>query len=144
MYLLSATCGTYVIILEIIIISEQKVIIFIYWGYLVSSDVLLLKKNYIPLLIYNSDELVMSRENRKIFTYAFCKSGALQMDMQTHTHAATQFYHREIFLSLSLGFSLDKATDALSCLYKTILHVTGYFSLRLNNTPVGKHYITHM
>jgi hypothetical protein len=77
MYLLSAACGTYVIILDVIIISEQNVIIFIYWGYLVSSDVSLLKKNYIPLLIYNSDELVMSRGNRKIFTYAFCKSGAL-------------------------------------------------------------------
>jgi hypothetical protein len=79
MYLLSAACGTYVIILDVIIISEQKVIIFIYWDYLVSSDVSLLKKNYIPLLIYNSDELVMSRGNRKIFTYAFCKSGALQI-----------------------------------------------------------------
>jgi hypothetical protein len=78
MYLLSAACGTYVIILDVIIISEQKVIIFIYWSYLVSSDVSLLKKNYIPLLIYNSDELVMSRENRKNFTYAFCKSRALQ------------------------------------------------------------------
>jgi len=78
MYLLSAACGTYVIILDVIIISEQKVIIFIYWSYLVSSDVSLLKKNYIPLLIYNSDELVMSRENRKNFTYASCKSRALQ------------------------------------------------------------------
>jgi len=78
MYLLSAACDTYVIILDVIIISEQNVIIFIYWCYLVSSDVSLLKKNYIPLLIYNSDELVMSRGNRKIFTYAFCKSGALQ------------------------------------------------------------------
>jgi hypothetical protein len=37
----------------------------------------LLKKNYIPLLIYNSDELVMSRGNQKNFTYAFCKSEAL-------------------------------------------------------------------
>jgi len=37
----------------------------------------LLKKNYILLLIYTSDELVMSRGNRKIFTYAFCKSGTL-------------------------------------------------------------------
>jgi len=78
MYLLSAACGTYIINLVVIIISEQNVIIFIYWGYLISSDVSLLKKNYIPLLIYNSDELVMSRGNRKIFTYAFCKSGALQ------------------------------------------------------------------
>jgi hypothetical protein len=77
MYLLSAACGTYVIILDVIIISEQNVIIFIYWGYLVSSDVSLLKKNYIPLLIYNSDELVMSRENWKFFTYTFCKSWAL-------------------------------------------------------------------
>jgi hypothetical protein len=33
---------------------------------------------YIPLPIYNSDELVTLRGNRKIFTYAFCKSGALQ------------------------------------------------------------------
>jgi uncharacterized membrane protein len=77
MYLLSVACGTYVIILDVIIISEQKVIIFIYWDYLVSLDVSLLK-NYIPLLIYNSNELVMSRGNRKIFTYVFCKSGALQ------------------------------------------------------------------
>jgi hypothetical protein len=30
MYFLSAACGTYVIILDVIIISEQKVIIFIY------------------------------------------------------------------------------------------------------------------
>jgi hypothetical protein len=30
MYLLSAAYGTYVIILDVIIISEQKVIIFIY------------------------------------------------------------------------------------------------------------------
>jgi len=29
MYLLSAACGTYVIILDVIIISEQKVIIFL-------------------------------------------------------------------------------------------------------------------
>jgi hypothetical protein len=65
MYLLSAACGTYAIILDVIIISEQNVIIFIYWGYSVSSDVSLLKKNYILLLIYNSDELVMSRENKK-------------------------------------------------------------------------------
>jgi hypothetical protein len=77
MYLLSVACGTYVIILDVIIISEQKVVIFIYWGYSVSSDVPLLKKNYIPLLIYNFDELVMLRGNRKKFTYAFCKSGAL-------------------------------------------------------------------
>jgi hypothetical protein len=52
-------------------------LLFLYLGYSVSSDVSLLKKNYIPLLIYNSDELVMSRGNRKIFTYASCKSGAL-------------------------------------------------------------------
>jgi hypothetical protein len=39
----------------------------------------LLKKNYILLPIFNSDELVISRENRKNFTYAFCKSGALQL-----------------------------------------------------------------
>jgi hypothetical protein len=78
MYLLSGACGTYVIILDVIIISEQKVINFIYWGYSVSSDVSLLKKNYIPLLIYNSDELVISRGNPKNFTYAFCKSEALQ------------------------------------------------------------------
>jgi hypothetical protein len=32
---------------------------------------------YIPLPIFTSDELVMSRENSKNFTYAFCKSGAL-------------------------------------------------------------------
>jgi hypothetical protein len=79
MYLLSAACGTYVIILDVIIISEQNVIIFIYWCYLVSFDVSLLKKNYIPLLIYNFDELVMSRGNRKIFIYTFCKSGALHL-----------------------------------------------------------------
>jgi hypothetical protein len=78
MYLLSAACGTYVIILDVIIISEQNVIIFIYWCYLVNFDVSLLKKNYIRLLIYNSDELVMSRENREFFTYTFCKSGELQ------------------------------------------------------------------
>jgi hypothetical protein len=57
---------------------RTNVIIFIYWDYLVSSDLSLSKKNYIPLLIYNSDELVMSRGNQKIFTYAFCKSRALQ------------------------------------------------------------------
>jgi hypothetical protein len=45
MYLLSVACGTYVIILNVIIRSKQKVIIFIYWGYLVSFDVSLLKKN---------------------------------------------------------------------------------------------------
>jgi hypothetical protein len=54
MYLLSAACGTYVIILDVIIISEQNVIIFIL-RLSVSFDVSLLKKNYIPLLIYNSD-----------------------------------------------------------------------------------------
>jgi hypothetical protein len=27
---------------------------------------------------FTSDKLVMSRGNSKIFTYAFCKSGALQ------------------------------------------------------------------
>jgi len=42
----------------------------------------LLKKNYIPQLIYNSDELVMSRGNRKIFTYTFCKSGALHIEVE--------------------------------------------------------------
>jgi hypothetical protein len=30
------------------------------------------------LPIITSDKLVMSRENSKIFTYAFCKNGALQ------------------------------------------------------------------
>jgi len=35
------------------------------------------RKIYSPANIYNSDELVMSRGNRKNFTYAFCKSGAL-------------------------------------------------------------------
>jgi len=35
-----------------------------------------LKKNYIPLLIYNSDELVMSRGNRKkISLTLFVKAG---------------------------------------------------------------------
>jgi hypothetical protein len=33
---------------------------------------------YNPLPIFNYDKLVMSRENSKMFTYAFCKSGALQ------------------------------------------------------------------
>jgi len=33
---------------------------------------------YIPLPIFNSDEILMSRENSKNFTYAFYKSGALQ------------------------------------------------------------------
>jgi hypothetical protein len=33
---------------------------------------------YIPLPIFTSDKLVMSRGNSKIFTYAFCKSEALQ------------------------------------------------------------------
>jgi Ni,Fe-hydrogenase I cytochrome b subunit len=33
---------------------------------------------FIPLSIITSDKLVMSCENSKIFTYAFCKSGALQ------------------------------------------------------------------
>jgi len=31
--------------------------------------------NLLPII--NSDKLVMSRENSKKFTYAFCKSGAL-------------------------------------------------------------------
>jgi hypothetical protein len=32
---------------------------------------------FIPLSIITSDKLVISCENSKIFTYAFCKSGAL-------------------------------------------------------------------
>jgi hypothetical protein len=36
------------------------------------------RKIYSTANIYNSDELLMSRGNRKNFTYAFCKSGALQ------------------------------------------------------------------
>jgi hypothetical protein len=90
MYLLSAACRTYVIILDVIIISEQKVISFIYWGYLVSSEVSLLKKNYIPLLIYNSDELVMSHENLKKFTYDFCKSEALHSVINLVLHSASK------------------------------------------------------
>jgi len=34
---------------------------------------------YIQLPTFNSDEIVMSREHSKIFTYTFCKSGALHM-----------------------------------------------------------------
>jgi hypothetical protein len=37
------------------------------------------RKIYFAANIYNSDELVMSRGNRKNFTYAFCKSGALHL-----------------------------------------------------------------
>jgi len=55
MYLLSAPCGTYCIILECNCYIKTKC----YYFYIV----LLIKKNYISLLIYNSDELVMSREN---------------------------------------------------------------------------------
>jgi hypothetical protein len=71
MYLLSAACGTYYIILECNYYIRTKVC---YSG---NSEVSLLKKNYISLLIYNSDKLVMSCGNRKISTYVFCKSGAL-------------------------------------------------------------------
>jgi hypothetical protein len=46
----------------------------------------LLKKNYILLPIFNSDELVMSRGNRKKITYTFCKSGALQLIITKYTY----------------------------------------------------------
>jgi hypothetical protein len=61
MHLLSAACGTYGIILECNYYIRTKD----YYFYSVSSDVSLLKKNYISLLIYNSDELVMTHGNRK-------------------------------------------------------------------------------
>jgi hypothetical protein len=35
---------------------------------------------YILLPIFNSDEIVMSRENSKFFTYAFCKSEVLHFN----------------------------------------------------------------
>jgi len=41
---------------------------------------------YIPLPIFTSDKLVMSRENSKIFTYAFCKSGALHLQNTKNTN----------------------------------------------------------
>jgi hypothetical protein len=46
-----------------------------------SSELSIYSQSYItfiPLSIITSDKLVMSRGNSKIFTYAFCKSGALQ------------------------------------------------------------------
>jgi len=53
-----------------------------------SSDVLFKSKSvkwlHISLLYYNSDVVIMSRRNRKNFTYAFCKSGAFQLYLHTH------------------------------------------------------------
>jgi ribonuclease HIII len=44
-----------------------------------SSEVLFNPKSVnIYIYIYNSDKIIMSHENLKNFTYAFCKSGALQ------------------------------------------------------------------
>jgi len=43
----------------------------------VSSDVSLLKKKNIPLPIYNSDDVVMIRENSKFLLTPFVKIGSL-------------------------------------------------------------------
>jgi hypothetical protein len=43
---------------------------------------LLKKKKYIPLPIYNSDDVVMSRENRNFHLRLFVKGGALQFGIR--------------------------------------------------------------
>jgi hypothetical protein len=77
MYLLSAACGTYVIILDVIIISEQNVIIFIL-RLSVSFDVSLLKKNYIPLLIYNSDVSNVTWKSKNFHLHFLQKRGVTE------------------------------------------------------------------
>jgi hypothetical protein len=47
-----------------------------------SSDVSMLRKKYIPLLIYNSNDVVMSRENRNFHLRLFVKGGALQFGIR--------------------------------------------------------------
>jgi hypothetical protein len=42
------------------------------------SDVSMLRKKYIPLPIYNFDDVVMSRENRNFHLRLFVKGGVLQ------------------------------------------------------------------
>jgi ACT domain-containing protein len=45
----------------------------------------LLKENYIPLLIYNSDEIVMSRVNQKKFHLRFfCKKRGVTLSQMLH------------------------------------------------------------
>jgi hypothetical protein len=62
-------------------------LLYISWGISVEarSEVLLnsqfcvIIKKYIPLPIYNSDDVVMSRENQNFHLHLFVKGGALQI-----------------------------------------------------------------
>jgi hypothetical protein len=42
----------------------------------------MLKKKYIPLSIYNSDNVIMSRENQNFHLRLFVKGGALQLGLE--------------------------------------------------------------
>jgi len=73
-----ALWGITVITVCIIILTN---LIYIFWGISVVAlrcQSIYITFTYILLPTFTSDKLVMSRGNSKIFTYAFCKSGALQ------------------------------------------------------------------
>jgi hypothetical protein len=76
MYLLSAACGTYIIILECNYYTKIKGYYF-YIKVIQSALICHCKEKYIYIYIYsaaniyNFDELVTSRKNQKKFTYIF-------------------------------------------------------------------------
>jgi hypothetical protein len=59
---------------------RMPIILFIYWGNFVSSDVLysqVFEKKYIPLPNLNSDDVVMSYENKNFHLPIFVRGWAL-------------------------------------------------------------------
>jgi hypothetical protein len=60
----------------VFIMLERQIILFIYWGNSISSDMLysqVIKKKKIPLPNLNYDDTIMSRENSKFSLTSFCK-----------------------------------------------------------------------
>jgi len=50
----------------------------------------MLRKKYIPLLIYNSDDVVMSRENRKFSLTHLCKRRGVTISQLIDMKLASQ------------------------------------------------------
>jgi hypothetical protein len=76
--LLSATCGTYLINLNVIIIISERKVIILYIEVIQSALMChCKKKKYILLSIFNSDVVVMSRGNRNFHLRLFVKGEAL-------------------------------------------------------------------
>jgi hypothetical protein len=92
--LLNATCGTYVINLNVIIISERKVII-LYIEVIQSVLMCHCKEKLFLLPIYNSDMVIMSRGNRNFHLHLFVKGRTLQW----HYLAPTPTYQLEALLT---------------------------------------------